>query len=203
MEPVSARLAIFGTIPYLTRPGLMVQPCHIALMSGPHTRHCRQLNITRPCRVEQNIDMPDAWNGGDIIRSHTRYICGTGSAPLPLPNATCVCNLRPKGYGGPGEVTKTHPTGFSTETRPGQPPTWMKPCPPFARNLLSHRDRPISAIQSDTFVAPPTEHNLPRPEVGSSVPLLTLSTVTDTDFSPIANINDDLYIELVAGLESA
>jgi len=59
----------------------------------------------------------------------------------------------------------------------------MKPCPPFTtcphETYLAIETAP-SATQSDMFIAPPAEHNLPTPEVGGSVPLLTLSTVTDS-----------------------
>jgi hypothetical protein len=157
---------------------------HQTYERSPRPTLHHQLNITGPCRVEQNIDMPDAWNGGDIIRNHTRYICGTGSVPLLLPNGTCDCILRPKGYGGPEEVTKTHCTSFSTGSSPGQSSIWTKPCPPFAtcpHEASSAIETALSATQSDTFVAPPTHHNLPTPIVGSLVPLLTLFIVTDSE----------------------
>lgn len=157
-----------GTLPDMSGTHGTTLPHHTYERS-PHPTLRHQLNITGPCRVEQNIDIPDAWNGRDIIRNHTRYICGKGSVPLLLPDGTCDCILRPRGYGGPGEVTKTHRTGFSTETRPGQPSAWMKPCPPFANcphETYSAIETALSATQSDTFVARPTEHNLPTPEVG-------------------------------------
>jgi hypothetical protein len=155
MEPVSARLTIFGsTLPDMTGAHGTTLSHHIHERS-PHPTLRHRLNITGPCCVEQNIDMPDAWNGGDIIHNHTCYISGTGSVPLLLPNGTCDCILHPKGYGGLGEVTKTHHTSLSTETRPGRPSTWMKPCPLFAtcpRETYSAIETALSATQSDTFV---------------------------------------------------
>ena len=121
MEPVSARHLWHGTLSDMSGTHGTALPHHTYERS-PHATLRHQLNITGPCRVEQNIDMPDAWNGGDIIHNHTRYICGTGSVPLLLPSGTCDCILRLKGYGGLGEVTKTHHTGFSTETVLGNHP---------------------------------------------------------------------------------
>ena len=81
--------------------------------------HTEETGITRPCRVEDGVHEPDAWNCGDLIRNHTRFICQTGYQPM-LQNGTCNCTPRREPYCKSDEYTMTFHTTLTTVYVAGQ-----------------------------------------------------------------------------------
>jgi hypothetical protein len=131
---------------------------------GPHPPF--HVNITGPCRVEQNIDSPDSWNGGDKIQNHTRYVCITSSVPLLLNNGTCDCisrrSMHPTGHYGMVEVTKTFDTTLSlldaSRHKPFKVPTEM------TTYQTHHSGLPSTSTTADTAAdSAATPHSLPKP----------------------------------------
>jgi hypothetical protein len=124
------------------------------------------VNITGHCRVEQNIDSPDSWNGGDKIQNHTRHICMTGSVPLLSNNGSCDCISRSTthttGHDGTGKMAKTFDTPFSTIHATGR--GLVEVTTEMTTYQIEHSGLPSISTTADTAAdSTATPHSLPKP----------------------------------------